>query len=335
SSLLCFKTQVTIGRGLNVTHQFVSPSCPLMISRLHCMFKQRDDGQWTVTDKKSLNGVWVNGERIPVDKAQLLRLGDSIKLGVPLVGTKVEHEYILIRQRLEDIKPYLAKGPSEVACTASRTKKTKRKFNSDELEPSTSFKSKLYLCCATDKTQGLPCPTEPWERPGTRVREEPGPSMRQHQRLDSPPEGPSSPIRNLSNFQTYNMLVLREWMNDTQLCLEALEGERQQENPRQEEQVRELQSQLELLWGQLHRMEMLERSVSETEKLLWVRLTGGCRDLTNQNSCFFTLIMFTYFALLVSYKVRPCQETNALNIVRQIPLNIKYFFIHLNGHKII
>ncbi|CAB1340502.1 unnamed protein product [Coregonus sp. 'balchen'] len=254
-------TEVTIGRGLNVTHQLMSTSCPLMISRLHCMFKQRDDGQWTVTDKKSLNGVWVNGERIPVDKAQLLMLGDSIKLGVPLVGTKVEHEYILIRQRLEDIKPYLAKGPSEVACTASRTKKTKRKLNSDELEPSTSFKSKLYLCSATDK---------PRERPGTRVREEAGPSVQQGQRLDLPPEGLSSPIRNLSNLQTYsqNMLVVRERMNDTQRRVEALEGEQQQDDPHQEEQVRELQSQLELLRGQLHRMEMLERSISETEKLL-------------------------------------------------------------------
>ncbi|XP_041732646.2 E3 ubiquitin-protein ligase rnf8 isoform X2 [Coregonus clupeaformis] len=257
-------TEVTIGRGLNVTHQLVSPSCPLMISRLHCMFKQRDDGQWTVTDKKSLNGVWVNGERIPVDKAQLLMLGDSIKLGVPLVGTKVEHEYILIRQRLEDIKPYLAKGPSEVACTASRTKKTKRKLNSDELEPSTSFKSKLYLCSATDK---------PRERPGTREREEAGPSVQQGQRLESPPEGLSSPIRNLSNLQTQNMLVVRERMNDTQRRVEALEGERQQDDPHQEEQVRELQSQLELLRGQLHRMEMLERSISETEKLLEVQKT--------------------------------------------------------------
>ncbi|XP_045067312.1 E3 ubiquitin-protein ligase rnf8-like isoform X2 [Coregonus clupeaformis] len=271
-------TEVTIGRGLNVTHQLVSPSCPLMISRLHCMLKQRDDGQWTVTDKKSLNGVWVNGERIPVDKAHLLRLGDAIKLGVPIVGTKVEYEYILVRQRLEDIKPYLVKGPSEVACATSRTKKTKRKCNSDELEPSTSSKSKLYRHSATDKSQGQPCPTdEPRDRPGNRVREEAGPSMWQHRRLDSPPEGPSRPSRDLSSLQMYsqNMLVLREQMDVTQRRVEALEGEggRQQDDPHREEQVRELRSQLELLRGQLHRMEMLERSISKTENRLEVQKT--------------------------------------------------------------
>ncbi|XP_071018800.1 E3 ubiquitin-protein ligase rnf8-like isoform X2 [Oncorhynchus clarkii lewisi] len=270
-------TEVTIGRGLNVTHQLVSPSCPLMISRMHCMFKQRDGGQWTVTDKKSLNGVWVNGERIPVDKAHLLRLGDSIKLGVPVVGTKVEYEYILVRQRLEDIKPYLVTGPSEGSCATSRIKKTKRKFNS-ELEPSTSSKSKLYRHSATDKSQGQAYPTdEPRDKPGTRVREEAGPSMRQHRRLDSPLERPSSPSRSLSSLQMYsqNMLVLQERMNFTQRQVEALEAEggRQRDDPHREEQVRELQSQLEMLRGQLHRMEMLERSISETENRLEVQKT--------------------------------------------------------------
>ncbi|MEQ2208259.1 hypothetical protein XENOCAPTIV_009694 [Xenoophorus captivus] len=43
---------VTVGRGVEVTHQLLSSTCPLMISRLHCSFMQREDGQWTVTDKK-------------------------------------------------------------------------------------------------------------------------------------------------------------------------------------------------------------------------------------------------------------------------------------------
>uniref|UniRef100_A0A3B5ALL9 FHA domain-containing protein n=1 Tax=Stegastes partitus TaxID=144197 RepID=A0A3B5ALL9_9TELE len=45
-------TEVSVGRGVDVTYQLLSLSCPLMISRLHCTFKQREDGQWTVTDKK-------------------------------------------------------------------------------------------------------------------------------------------------------------------------------------------------------------------------------------------------------------------------------------------
>lgn len=44
--------QNTVGRGVDVTYQLLSPSCPLMISRLHCTFRQSTDGQWMVTDKK-------------------------------------------------------------------------------------------------------------------------------------------------------------------------------------------------------------------------------------------------------------------------------------------
>uniref|UniRef100_A0A672RBG8 FHA domain-containing protein n=1 Tax=Sinocyclocheilus grahami TaxID=75366 RepID=A0A672RBG8_SINGR len=45
-------SEVSVGRGLNVTHQILSASCPLMISRTHCVFKRSEDRQWTVTDNK-------------------------------------------------------------------------------------------------------------------------------------------------------------------------------------------------------------------------------------------------------------------------------------------
>uniref|UniRef100_A0A8D0F9J7 FHA domain-containing protein n=1 Tax=Strix occidentalis caurina TaxID=311401 RepID=A0A8D0F9J7_STROC len=45
-------TQVTIGRGLDLTYQLVSKTCPLMISRKHCVFQQNAEGQWTVKDNK-------------------------------------------------------------------------------------------------------------------------------------------------------------------------------------------------------------------------------------------------------------------------------------------
>ncbi|KAM9554205.1 E3 ubiquitin-protein ligase rnf8-like [Salvelinus alpinus] len=90
--------------------------------------------------------------------------------------------------------------------------------------------------------------------------------------------GPSDVACTASRTKKSRKLVLRERMNDTQQWVEALEGERQQGDPHQEEQVRELQSQLELLWGQLHRMELLERSISETEKLLWVKITQHEED---------------------------------------------------------
>lgn len=81
------------------------------------------------------------------------------------------------------------------------------------------------------------------------------------------------------------MLVLRERMNFTQRRVETLEGEggRQRDDPHREEQVRELQSQLEMLRGQLHRMEVLEKSISETENRLEVSLSGGYQGFI-QNS---------------------------------------------------
>lgn len=44
--------QVTVGRGLDLTYQLVSKTCPLMISRKHCVFQQNAEGQWTVKDNK-------------------------------------------------------------------------------------------------------------------------------------------------------------------------------------------------------------------------------------------------------------------------------------------
>ncbi|KAJ7988020.1 hypothetical protein DPEC_G00319300 [Dallia pectoralis] len=273
--LLNENTEVTIGRGLNVTYQLLSQNCPLMISRRHCSFKQREDGQWTVTDMKSVNGVWVNEQRIPVDQAHLLRPGDTIKLGVPVVGAKVEYEYILERQCLA-ITPRRAKGADEGALVTSRSKKTKRKSNSDELEPSTSSKSKLYRRSASDKSGGQACPTdEPRGRPETMVwGEEAGPSVLQCQGQDLPPEWPG---RDLSSVQMYsqNIQVLHDRLGDTQRRMEALERVegQQQDDSNREEQVKELQSQLELLRAQLNRMKMLEKSISETEKRLELQKT--------------------------------------------------------------
>lgn len=282
SDWLCLpeNTEVTIGRGLNVTHQLMSASCPLMISRLHCLFKQREDGQWTVTDKKSLNGVWVNGKRIPAEKPHPLCQGDSIQLGVPFItGTKVEYEYTLVQQPFEEIKPHLSREPNDWA--ASRSKKAKRKFNADELEPSTSSKTKLYRRSASDKSLAQSCPSDAClERPGPKTGDEAGPSV-QTEKQHSPPERPSSPDSDLTSRQMYsqNMLALRERMDTTQRRVAALEGAQLQDDPHRGEQVKELQTQLEVLRGQVHKMEVLEKSISETEKRLEVQKTQQQEEL--------------------------------------------------------
>ncbi|XP_068433873.1 E3 ubiquitin-protein ligase rnf8 isoform X2 [Clinocottus analis] len=258
-------TEVTIGRGLDVTHQLLSPSCPLMISRLHCNVKQREDGQWTVTDKKSLNGVWVNGNRIPAEESYQLRLGDSIQLGVPPATstTEVEFDYIFVQRPLKDIKHCLAKGHKEGAKAALVSKKTKRKLTVEEVEPSTS-KPKLYRCSSADKSFAKPCPLSPVKRQQRLSHsqvEETG-----VQEVDRPFDGSNTPC-DLDNLQMYsqNILRLREQVDDTQRQVASLGVEPHQADPLRGEHVSELHGQLETLRAKMHRMETLEKSFSKRQ----------------------------------------------------------------------
>ncbi|KAM7367742.1 hypothetical protein PAMP_014021 [Pampus punctatissimus] len=263
-------TEISIGRGVDVTYQLLSPTCPLMISRLHCTFKQSEDGQWTVTDKKSLNGVWVNGNRIPAEEPHWLRLGDSIQLGVAVIETKVEFDYLLVQRPLRDIKQYLAKGSREGAKAPHIPKKPKRKLTVEEVEPSTS-KPKLYRSSSADKSFAKPCPLSPGkhhQQLSQTQSEETGPS-RQIQEVDQSSNG-SSISCDLDNLQMYsqNILMLREQVDDTQRQVASLEVEPRQADPLREEQVKELQGQLETLRAKMHRMETLEKCFSETKRQL-------------------------------------------------------------------
>ncbi|XP_034555181.1 E3 ubiquitin-protein ligase rnf8 isoform X2 [Notolabrus celidotus] len=274
-------TEITIGRGVDVTYQLVSPSCPLMISRLHCTFRQRDDGQWTVTDKKSLNGVWVNGNRIPTEETHQLRLGDSIQLGVPVIGNKVEFDYILVQRPLKDIRLYLAKGQREGVRAAHVPKKSKRKLTGEEVEPSTS-KPKLYRCSSSDKSFAKPCPlssVKPQQRLSHTQPAETGTS-RQVQEVDRSLDGSSSTC-DQDNLQMYsqNILMLREQVDDTERQVASLGGEPQQTDPLREEQVKGLQGQLETLRAKMHRMETLEKSFSETRRQLEAQKTQQQEEL--------------------------------------------------------
>lgn len=111
---------------------------------------------------QSLNGVWVNGIRIPAEVAHQLRHGDSIQLGVPLCGAEVEYDYVLVKRPLKDIKGCLAKEKCDVAKTAHLSNKPKRKL--EEVEASTS-KPKLYRCISEDKCLATPCPLPPVNEP--------------------------------------------------------------------------------------------------------------------------------------------------------------------------
>ncbi|XP_056436655.1 E3 ubiquitin-protein ligase rnf8 isoform X1 [Gadus chalcogrammus] len=303
--LLPENQEIKIGRGVDVTYQLVSPSCPLMISRLHCCFKQKGDGHWTVTDKKSLNGVWVNGIRIPAERAHRLRLGDSIKLGVAAAGAQVEHEYIFVRRPLKELEPHLAQVNSLSPKALPVANTSKRKFSTDETEPSTSSKQKLYrgsmpnTSCSppgldteprqrarppSEDTPGLD--TEPRQRARPPSEDTPGLDTEPRQRARPPSEDTplhagkrqeailisddSNSPSERDNLQMFsqNLLTLRARVKGTQKQLATLEGTSQQGDASQEAQVRELQGQLGALRTKTQHMEMLEKSFSQTRAQL-------------------------------------------------------------------
>lgn len=133
-----------MGRGLGVTYQLVSTLCPLMISRTHCIFRQNAEGQWTVTDNSSLNGVLLNKEKLEPRRPYALTKGSCIQLGVALPNTeKAEFEYELVQENLEQIWPLLTRPqPGK-----SKSIRTKRKLNCEDSEASgTEGTSSMSKC---------------------------------------------------------------------------------------------------------------------------------------------------------------------------------------------
>ncbi|XP_041354373.1 E3 ubiquitin-protein ligase RNF8-like [Gigantopelta aegis] len=82
--LLLETDKVTIGRSPEVTHCLLS----VMISRCHCILNKNPDSSWTITDNKSLNGVFVNGEKLVAQEPHKLSEGDTIQLGISTSPSK-------------------------------------------------------------------------------------------------------------------------------------------------------------------------------------------------------------------------------------------------------
>ncbi|KAM3930696.1 E3 ubiquitin-protein ligase RNF8 isoform 2-T2 [Leptodactylus fuscus] len=125
--------EVSLGRGVDVTYQLQSSLSPLMISRTHCFFRQNAAGQWTVTDNKSLNGVFLNKEKLLPQKPYILTTGACIQMGVALPNTEgAEFEYELVQENLERIRPLLTPRMS----LKRKSSRTKRKLNCEDSEAS-------------------------------------------------------------------------------------------------------------------------------------------------------------------------------------------------------
>ncbi|XP_019132578.2 E3 ubiquitin-protein ligase rnf8 isoform X3 [Larimichthys crocea] len=259
-------------------------------SEVLCLMRVGRNSDWLrlFDNTESLNGVWVNGNRIQAEDAHQLRLGDSIQLGVPVIGTKVEFDYILVQRPLKDIELYLAKVHREGAKASHASKKPKRKLTAEEVEPSTS-KPKLYRCSSADKSFAKPCPLSPVKRQQRLSQsrsqsqsqpEETGPSRQEVDEADQPSNSSSSAC-DLDNLQMYsqNILMLREQVDDTERQVASLGGEPQKTDPLREEQVRELHIQLETLRAKMHRMETLEKSFSESKRQLEAQKTQQQEEL--------------------------------------------------------
>ncbi|XP_037273298.2 E3 ubiquitin-protein ligase CHFR-like [Rhipicephalus microplus] len=55
----------------------------VMVSRRHAVFRRDASGQWRVADDSSMNGVYVNGQRVEAERPRLLRQDDVVSLGPP------------------------------------------------------------------------------------------------------------------------------------------------------------------------------------------------------------------------------------------------------------
>ncbi|NXG67578.1 RNF8 ligase, partial [Hemiprocne comata] len=174
---------VTLGRGLDLTYQLLSKTCPLMISRKHCVFQQNAEGQWTVKDNKSLNGVWLNKQRLDPSKAYPIAEGDRIQLGVPLENREAaEYEYEVIKEEWEKIRPFLAQR-SDLG--KARSSRTKRKFSSEELETS----GLEGPSDSRSKRDRVSCDNDPLGKSSGRVEE--GKQLTENMDTKLPPPGPS------------------------------------------------------------------------------------------------------------------------------------------------
>ncbi|VDI42300.1 E3 ubiquitin-protein ligase RNF8 [Mytilus galloprovincialis] len=112
------KTEVTVGRAPDVTVCLLSN----MISRCHAIFKCNDEGQWTVRDNKSLNGVFVNKKKLEPMCLQKLVDGDTVQFGVTK-NSEEPPEFLYRFHTNLKIKRARPKSLDEVDCATPKRQK--------------------------------------------------------------------------------------------------------------------------------------------------------------------------------------------------------------------
>ncbi|XP_050565601.1 E3 ubiquitin-protein ligase RNF8 isoform X6 [Cygnus atratus] len=130
--------------------------------RAWCLRRLGASGGWLLLEAgtQSLNGVWLNKQRLDPSKTYPITEGDRIQLGVPLENRETaEYEYEVIKEEWEKIRPYLAQRNDLGKAKSSRTK---RKFSLEESETSGSegpsnSRSKRDRVSYDSEPLGKPC----------------------------------------------------------------------------------------------------------------------------------------------------------------------------------
>ncbi|XP_029800734.1 E3 ubiquitin-protein ligase RNF8 isoform X2 [Suricata suricatta] len=308
-------SEVTIGRGFGVTYQLVSKICPLMISRSHCVLKQNVEGQWTIMDNKSLNGVWLNRQRLEPLKVYSIHKGDHIQLGVPLENKEnAEYEYEVTEEDWERMYPCLAPKNDQMS-GKNKGLRTKRKFSLDELEgpgaegPS-NLKSKISkVSCESGqpvkshgKDEVASQPSQPSEHldpkltslePSEKATEAhvyPGSTKVIQLHYKQKASNPSASHSSLELFKVTmsRILKLKTQMQEKQVAVLNVKKQTQKGNSKKivkmEQELQDLQSQLCAEQAQQQaRVEQLEKTFQEEEQhLQGLEKEQGEEDLKQQ-----------------------------------------------------
>ncbi|XP_007970937.2 E3 ubiquitin-protein ligase RNF8 isoform X2 [Chlorocebus sabaeus] len=303
--------EVTVGRGFGVTYQLVSKICPLMISRNHCVLKQNPEGQWTIMDNKSLNGVWLNRARLEPLRVYSIHQGDYIQLGVPLENKEnAEYEYEVTEEDWETIYPCLSPKNDQMI-EKNKELRTKRKFSLDQLgspgaEGPSNLKSKINkVSCESSqsvKSQGkgevASTPSEnldpkltalePSKNTGAPIY--PGFPIVTEVHHEQKASNSSASQRSLQMFKVTmsRILRLKIQMQEKHEAVMNVKRQTQKGNSkkivRMEQELQDLQSQLCAEQAQQQaRVEQLEKTFQEEEQhLQGLEIAQGEEDLKQQ-----------------------------------------------------
>ncbi|XP_073894281.1 E3 ubiquitin-protein ligase RNF8 isoform X7 [Macaca fascicularis] len=283
-----------------------------MISRNHCVLKQNPEGQWTIMDNKSLNGVWLNRARLEPLRVYSIHQGDYIQLGVPLENKEnAEYEYEVTEEDWETIYPCLSPKNDQMI-EKNKELRTKRKFSLDQLggpgaEGPSNLKSKINkVSCESSqsvKSQGkgevASTPSENLDpkltalEPSTKTTGAPiypGFPIVTEVHHEQKASNSSASQRSLQMFKVTmsRILRLKIQMQEKHEAVMNVKKQTQKGNSkkivRMEQELQDLQSQLCAEQAQQQaRVEQLEKTFQEEEQhLQGLEIAQGEEDLKQQ-----------------------------------------------------